>query len=81
MGASSKKDNLMDENVYVVTYGTNQWMLNSVEDAVVLLKLLSKAQPVYETFQGGEFVIQHSDVNSKPELRVRNVSDIDGDHL
>ncbi len=81
MGASSKKDNLMDENVYVVSFGTNQWLLDSVEDAIVLLKLLTKAQPVYETFQDGEFVIQHTDVNRKPELKVRNVSDIDGEHL
>ncbi len=81
MGASSLKGNLMDENVYVVSFGTNQWMLNSVEDAVLLLKLLTKAQPVYETFQGGQFVIQHSEVDSKPELKVRTVSDIDGEHL
>ncbi|WP_419832171.1 hypothetical protein [Endozoicomonas atrinae] len=86
MGAATSEweimeDVLMDDHVYLVSFGTNQWMLNSVDDAVVLLKLLAKAQPVFETFQGGEFVIQHSNMDGKPELKVRNVSDIDGEHL
>ncbi|MFK0570336.1 hypothetical protein [Endozoicomonas sp.] len=75
------EDVLMNERVYVVSFGTNQFMLNKLEDAVALLKLISDAQPVVETFQDGAFIIKHSECNSQPDLKVRHVSDIDGEHL
>ncbi|WP_419832001.1 hypothetical protein [Endozoicomonas atrinae] len=71
----------MDERVYVVSFGTNQFLLNKLEDAVALLNLVTDAQAVVETFQDGKFVIKHSAYNSHADLKVRYLSDIDGDHL
>lgn len=86
MGVATAKgeimeDVLMDERVYVVSFGTNQFLLHKLEDAVALLNLVTDAQAVVETYQDGRFIIKHSECNSHADLRVRYVSDIDGEHL
>ncbi len=50
----------MDERVYVVSFGTNQFLLNKLEDAVALLNLVTDAQAVVETYHDGRFIIKLS---------------------
>lgn len=70
----------MKENVYLIRVGFHTLMLNSLDEAVSLLKLLSSAQPVDFDLTHNQRVITHASPIDI-EMKVRPVDEIDPEHL